>query len=148
MNETISKTISFAVTVLVLLIVGIVVYGVYIMPDTEKINIAKIFVNILAAVLAIAAIVACAIAIVFAINLVRAVITPGRQFDPNSFAGKIEGAIEHKDNKGGVSQGERRQITQTTQNNGQRPNNVALPVNNQRRTQPSTTDRNMDFLDE
>lgn len=147
MNETISKTISFAVTVLVLLIVGIVVYGVYIMPDTEKINIAKIFVNILAAVLAIAAIVACAIAIVFAINLVRAVITPGRQFDPNSFAGKIEGAIEHKDNKGGVSlsQGDRRQITQ---NNGQRPNNVAIPVNNQRRTQSPTTDRSMDFLDE
>lgn len=90
-------TISAVIIIITLTIVGIIIYGYSLMPVADKANITKQFLNILAGITIIGITVATAVAIIWLINMVRAIRMPGQQYDPGSFSGRIEHAIQVPD---------------------------------------------------
>ena len=90
-------TISAVIIIITLTIVGIIIYGYSLMPEIDKANITKQFLNILAGITIIGATIATAVAIIWLINMVKVIRMPGQQYDPNSFSGKIEDAIQIPD---------------------------------------------------
>jgi hypothetical protein len=90
-------TISAVIIIITLTIVGIIIYGYSLMPEIDKANITKQFLNILAGITIIGATIATAVAIIWLINMVKVIRMPGQQYDPNSFSGKIERTIQIPD---------------------------------------------------
>lgn len=94
MSNSFRGTISAVIIIITLTIVGIIIYGYSLMPEIDKTNTTKQFLNILAAITIIGITIATAVAVVWLINLFKAIGTPGQQYDPSSLSGRIEHAIQ------------------------------------------------------